>query len=149
MVFDEDRQCRDLVVWQHAMGLARDIYNVTEHSPRKEAYGLTRQVCRAAVSVPSNIAESHGRLSGKSLVLFLTQARGSLYELETQLELAQSFGYAEEETCKRLLADSAEIGRMLNGLVSKLRETTHESLRVLIGYGKGHHRRSKQPAAYS
>lgn len=119
------RQFRDLVVWQRAMGLARDIYSVTQHFPRKEAYGLTSQLCRAAVSVPSNIAEGHGRLSDKSFVLFLTQARGSLYEVETQLELAQSFGYAEEETCKRLLADSAEIGRMLNGLISKLRETTH------------------------
>jgi four helix bundle protein len=119
------RQFRDLVVWQRAMGLARDIYSVTENFPRKEAYGLTSQLCRAAVSVPSNIAEGHGRLSDKSFVLFLTQARGSLYELETQLELSQSFGYAEEETCKRLLADCAEIGRMLNGLISNLRETTH------------------------
>ena len=104
------------------MKLTRDVYEVTQKFPRKEIFGLTSQLCRAAVSVPSNIAEGHGRLSDKNFAVFLAQARGSLYELETQLELAESLGYFPKDQLQILLADSAEVGRMLNGLLRTLRQ---------------------------
>ena len=95
------RHFRELLVWQRAMQFARDVYETTQGFPRKEIFGLTSQLRRAAVSVPSNIAEGHGRLSDKAFAVFLGQARGSLYELETQLELAKSLGYlARKSTTK-------------------------------------------------
>ncbi|MGC1363379.1 MAG: four helix bundle protein [Silvibacterium sp.] len=117
------RHFRELLVWQRAMQLARDVYETTQGFPRKEIFGLTSQLCRAAVSVPSNIAEGHGRLSDKAFAVFLGQARGSLYELETQLEFAKSLGYLPESQLQKLLAESSEIGRMLNGLLKTLRQS--------------------------
>lgn len=86
-------------------------------------FGLSSQICRAAVSVPSNIAEGHGRSSDKSFALFLTQARGSLNELETQLEIAGSLGYLSNASLQDLLKESATVGRMLNGLLSVISST--------------------------
>ena len=116
------RHFRDLQVWQRTMQLARNIYRVTESFPRAEIFGLTNQLRRAAISIPSNIAEGHGRLSDKSLAVFLGQARGSLNEVETQLELPASLGYLPEEALQQLLADCAEAGRMLNGLLNSVRQ---------------------------
>lgn len=116
------RYFRDLLVWQRSMKLARDIYTATQEFPKREMFGLTSQLCRAAVSVPSNIAEGHGRLTDRNFAAFLGQARGSLYELETQLELAESLGYLPKSQLQNLLAESAEVGRMLNGLLNKLRQ---------------------------
>src|SRR6202161_152688 len=82
------RHFRDLLVWQKSMALAVSIYTLTDRFPKRENFGLSAQMRRSAVSVPSNIAEGHGRLSDPSLALFLGHARGSLYELETQTELA-------------------------------------------------------------
>jgi len=107
---------RDLVVWQKAMDLVTEIYRVTRGFPKDELYGLTSQLRRAAISVPSNLAEGHGRNSRKEFHHFLGQARGSLTELETQLEIARNLGYLKEHEASVLLAQSAEIGRMLNGL---------------------------------
>jgi four helix bundle protein len=76
---------RDLQVWQRSMDLARNVYALTNSFPGSETFGLTSQFRRAAVSVPSNIAEGRGRLTDKSFAVFLAQARGSLYELETQI----------------------------------------------------------------
>ena len=104
------------------MKLARDVYQATEGFPRREVFGLISQLCRAAISVPSNIAEGQGRLSEKSFAVFLGQARGSLFELETQLELAESLGYHSRSQLQKLLDDSADIGRMLNGLLNTLRQ---------------------------
>jgi four helix bundle protein len=120
------RRFRDLVVWQRAMVLAKDIYHVTQKFPRTETFGLTSQLCRAAVSVPSNIAEGHGRLSDKGFAVFLGQARGSLYEVETQLELAHRLGYVDDRNCQQLLEDASELGRMLNGLLGKVQRTVTE-----------------------
>jgi four helix bundle protein len=117
------RHFRDLLVWQHTMQLARDIYRDTENFPRSETFGLTNQLRRAAVSIPSNIAEGHGRLSDKNLASFLANARGSLNEVETQLELAESLGYISKERLQQLLADCAEAGRMLNGFLNTLRHS--------------------------
>ena len=84
---------RDLVAWQRAMTLVTQVYRATDTFPRREIYGLTNQVRRSAVSVASNIAEGKGRLSKREYVQFLSRARGSLCELETQLEIAVNLGY--------------------------------------------------------
>jgi len=97
---------RDLQIWQRSMGLARSIYNLTAGFPRSERFGLTDQMRRAAVSVPSNIAEGHGRLSDKSFAVFLSQARGSLNELHTQLELSIHLGFAQPAQCSAALRKS-------------------------------------------
>src|SRR5947207_12284723 len=80
---------RDLIAWQKAMALATRVYEVTDSFPRREMYGLTRQVRDASVSVPSNIAEGKGRQTKKDYVQFLFRARGSLHETETQLEIGR------------------------------------------------------------
>jgi len=109
---------RDLLVWQKAMQLVTDIYHDTGTFPRDEVYGLTNQLRRAAVSVPSNIAEGHGRRSKKEFHHFVSQARGSLLEVETQLEIARNLGYLSADKSKDLLDKAGEIARMLNGLLS-------------------------------
>jgi four helix bundle protein len=114
------RYFRDLLVWQKSMQLARAIYRNTSSFPRTEVFGLTGQMRRAAVSVPSSIAEGHGRLTDGSMRVFLAQARGSLFELETQIELASGLGYLKPEAEKELLESCREIGRMLNGLLAVL-----------------------------
>jgi four helix bundle protein len=103
------------------MGLARSIYNLTAGFPRSERFGLTDQMRRAAVSVPSNIAEGHGRLSDKSFAVFLSQARGSLNELETQLELSIQLGFAQPAQCSAALQEIEELARMLNAFLTALR----------------------------
>ena len=118
------RHYRNLLVWQKSMGLARHVYHATTALPKAELFGLTMQMRRAAVSVPSNIAEGHGRLSDKSLRVFLAQARGSLYELETQLQLAEDLGYVDAETTGNLKAESAEVGKMLNGLLHAIERSS-------------------------
>lgn len=107
---------RDLIVWQKAMSLAKDIYRVTKLFPRDELYGLTSQLRRAAVSVPSNIAEGQARFSTKEFHHFLALARGSLVEIETQLMLVTDLGYATTNEATRLLGMTPEIGRLLNRL---------------------------------
>lgn len=114
------RHFRDLLVWQRSMKLARYVYETAQHFPKEEMFGLSSQIRRAAVSVPSNIAEGHGRTSPKSFAVFLGQARGSLNELETQLELAENLRYIDKRDLQRLLSESAEVGRMLNGLLKTL-----------------------------
>jgi four helix bundle protein len=84
---------RDLIAWRKAMDLVTKIYRVTQSFPRDELYGLTNQLRRAAVSVPSNIAEGQARFSPKEFHHFLSHARGSLVEIETQLTIAQNLGY--------------------------------------------------------
>ncbi len=109
---------RDLVVWQKSMHFVTDVYQVTKTFPREEIYGLTSQLRRAAVSIPSNIAEGHGRDSKNEFHQFIGHSRGSLLEVETQLEIAHSLGYIDKPTFLRLPQQSSEIGRMLTGLRS-------------------------------
>jgi four helix bundle protein len=116
------RRFRELLVWQNAMSLAREIYAITNDFPRNEIFGLTGQLRRAAISIPSNIAEGHGRLSDKSFALFLGQARGSLFEVETQLELACSLGYFPADKLPAFLEQCEKITRMLNALLKTLRQ---------------------------
>jgi four helix bundle protein len=110
---------RNLIAWQKAKALALDVYICTCEFPRAETYGLTSQMRRAAISVPSNIAEGKGRYSPRELVQFLYHARGSLLELETQLEIAHDLGYIEQFTFKRIEAQTRELGRILNGLIHR------------------------------
>lgn len=117
---------RELQVWQQSMKLTQSVYAITQGFPRSEMFGLTSQMRRAAVSIPSNIAEGHGHDSDKSFALYLTHARGSLCELETQLELAWDLKMLDPAKARTLMEDAAEIGRMLNGLLRVL----HRSDRV-------------------
>jgi four helix bundle protein len=107
---------RDLVVWQKAMKLVTDVYKITTDFPKHEVYGLTGQLRRSAISIPSNLAEGHGRNSRKDFHRFIGQARGSLTELETQLEIARNLGYLSVPDSTQLLSQASEIARMLNGL---------------------------------
>jgi four helix bundle protein len=111
---------RDLVVWQKSMALVREVYRYTQSFPKAEAFGLTTQLRRAAVSVPSNIAEGQGRLSTGEFKQFLGHARGSLLELETQILIAQDLGYLPADQIHYLLQRAAETGRVLNGLLGSL-----------------------------
>lgn len=111
---------RELIVWQKAMILAEQVYHLTQAFPKEELYGLVSQMRRAAVSVPSNIAEGQGRLHQAEFRQFLGLARGSLLELETQAELAVRLNYLAEAGRRELEQQSQEVLRMLNALISKL-----------------------------
>ena len=117
---------RDLIVWKKAMNLVLDVYRSTHAFPKTETYGLVSQLRRAAVSVPSNIAEGQARLSTLEFKQSLGHARGSLMEVETYILLAQELAYLERDRSESLLASSAEVGRILNGLLNSLgRGTEH------------------------
>jgi four helix bundle protein len=115
------RSFRDLQVWQRSMALARNVYRLTESFPKSQLFSLTSQMQRCSLSVPSNIAEGHGRTTDRSFGVFLSQARGSLNELETQVELAQTLQFAKPEECSPVLQEIREIGRMLNALLASVR----------------------------
>ena len=115
------RHFRDLLVWQKSMVVAREVYAASDRMPAKEQFGLTSQMRRSAVSVPSNIAEGHGRTTDRAFAVFLGQARGSLYELQTQLQLASDLGFIDRLVVEGLIANSEEVARMLNGLLKALK----------------------------
>jgi four helix bundle protein len=110
---------RDLIAWQKAKSLALDVYRCTRRFPKDEIYGLSSQMRRAAVSVPSNIAEGKGRYSQKEFVQFLYHARGSLLELETQLSIARDLDYIDRPLFESLESETEELGRILNGLINR------------------------------
>ena len=116
------RDFKELIVWQKAMKLAAEIYRITKKLPKDELYGLTNQLRRAAVSIPSNIAEGNGRDSSKEYTRFLLIARGSRAEVETQLLLCVELGYLEEADIKIALDLSTEVAKMLNTIISKFRD---------------------------
>jgi four helix bundle protein len=113
---------QDLKVWKKSLDLTIAVYNCTSDFPKYELHGLAHQMRRAAVSVPSNIAEGKGRSTDCDFAYFLCHARGSLYELETQTLIARKLGYLSENYSAKLGELSAEAGRMLNGLISSMRE---------------------------
>jgi four helix bundle protein len=104
------------------MELVLAVYRRTDGFPKHETYGLSGQMQRAAVSVPSNIAEGKGRDSRKELIQFLFRARGSLLELQTQVMIAFDLGYLERDERDELQRRCDEVGRMLNGLIGRFRE---------------------------
>lgn len=114
------RHYRDLLAWQKAMELARMVYALTEDFPKSEIFGLRMQMRRSAVSVASNNAEGHGRLTDAQLRNSLGMARGSLYELQTQMELAGDMGLAAEAGLQRFHALTVDVAKLINGLLGVL-----------------------------
>jgi four helix bundle protein len=112
---------KDLLIWKKAMVLVADVYKVSRLFPKDETYGLTSQIRRSAVSVPSNIAEGKGRRSAAEFQQFLVQARGSLYELETQIQIAGDLEYINHQRVEELKAKTAEIAKMINALLEFLK----------------------------
>lgn len=111
---------RDLKVWQQAMGLVEDVYRVTARFPADERFGLIAQIRRAAVSIPSNIGEGRRRKRQRVYLHFLDIALGSQGEVEVQLEIALRLRFLTQQDYERLATRTAEIGRMLNGLIESM-----------------------------
>jgi four helix bundle protein len=115
---------KDLIAWQRSMNLANAIYDATEAFPKREIYSLTDQMRRAAVSIPSNIAEGQAHFSRREFRHFLRHSSGSLAELETQILIAQRRNYLTESQTAELLRRTHEVGRILSGLLNSLKERT-------------------------
>ena len=111
---------RELVAWQKAMDLVSRVYEITAKFPEREVFGLTSQLRRCAVSVPSNIAEGQGRSSRGEFKLFLGHARGSLFELQTQISIAERLHYIDQKTHEQTLVQAVEVGKIINGLLAAL-----------------------------
>ncbi|MBT0606946.1 four helix bundle protein [Aequorivita echinoideorum] len=111
---------KELIVWQKAIKLVKEIYLLTNSFPEDEKYGLVSQMRRSVVSVPSNIAEGWGRMSKKSYILFLRTARGSLFELETQIIISAELNFFTNT--KNIESLIIEISKMLNALIKSLNE---------------------------
>lgn len=121
------RTYRELLVWQKAKHLATLVYRATEDFPRSEIFGLTSQIRRAAISIPSNIAEGQGRLTKGEFRHFLGQARGSILELETQLGIAHDLGYLQQQGHQTLDSHTFQVLGFLNRLIESL--STSETLK--------------------
>ena len=119
---------KELVVWQKSMDLVEAVYAATRTFPNDERFGLISQMRRAAVSIPSNIAEGHGRNSDGAFGNFLRIAMGSLRELETQLLLSQRLGMIDHPTSGDLLSKCDEIGRMLRSLATRVTASKSKEL---------------------
>lgn len=115
---------RDLLVWQKSMDLVVKIYALLKKFPKTEEYGLSSQLRRCSVSVPSNIAEGYGRNHTKDYCRFLMIARGSLYEMQTQIELSARLDFISHLQLSETLKRSKEVEKMLNSLISKLKNAT-------------------------
>jgi four helix bundle protein len=114
------RHYRELVAWQRAMDLVEMVYRITAQFPTSELYGLTNQLRRAAVSIPSNMAEGQGRGSTQEFVRFLRIANGSLQEVETQALIAQRLAYMDDAAVTSIIDLAAETGRITAGLIRAL-----------------------------
>lgn len=114
------RSHRNLEVWKESMTLVKQVYEISAHFPREEMYGLTMQMRRSAVSIPSNIAEGVGRTSKRELLYFLGIARGSLCELETQWLIAFDLGFVQQE--KDLQQQIDKVFALLSGFITRVRE---------------------------
>ena len=111
---------QDLIVWQKAISLVTEIYTLTAQFPGHEIYGLSSQLRRASVSIPSNIAEGHGRATRGEFNQFLGHARGSLCEVQTQIFIAHKLGYITGKQEQAVIALTDELGRILNGLITSI-----------------------------
>jgi four helix bundle protein len=114
------RSYQELIGWKKGIELVTDVYRLTQKFPKQEIYGLTSQIRRAAVSIPSNIAEGQGHMSRGEFKQFLGHARGSVLELESQVLIARNLAYLNLEEGEFLLERIAELGRVLNGLLKSL-----------------------------
>lgn len=113
---------KDLIAWQKAMDLVNAVYDARDTFPRREIYSLTDQLRRAAVSIPSNIAEGQAHYSNREFLHFLRHSRGSLAEVETQILIAQRRNYLSESQTVDILKRADEGGRVLSGLINSLKE---------------------------
>ena len=113
---------RDLIVWQKSKALAVKVYRITSSFPKEELFGIVFQMRKAAVSIPSNIAEGQARNGKKEFKHFLGIANGSTAELETQIEISYEMQFLPDATYWELLNDCAEVGKLLNGLITSLKE---------------------------
>ena len=111
---------KELTVWKKSMELVKEIYTLTKKLPKEETYGLCDQMRRAAVSIPSNIAEGNGRKSLTDYARFLDIARGSEYELETQLQICVMLGYLTEKDTEKAFDLITQIGKMLHTMIIKI-----------------------------
>ena len=116
----EIKSYKDLKVWHKAMDLTVEVYRLVKFLPKEETYALSDQMRRAVVSIPSNIAEGHGRTSTREFLRFLSIARGSQTELETQLQICERLNYISADNLKIAFGLSDEVNKMLNKLISKL-----------------------------
>lgn len=114
---------RDLMVWQKGMDLVEDTYELTKAFPAEEMYCLTQQIRRCVISIPSNIAEGYGRNHTKDYIRFLQIASGSLFELQTQIEIALRLKYIDEQAYEPVNSLSIEIEKMLASLIRKLKQS--------------------------
>jgi four helix bundle protein len=130
---------RDLRVWKIGMELVVDVYAATDRFPKQQQFGLTSQLQRAAVSVPSNIAEGKGRQTDRDYVAFLYRARGSLLEVETQVQIAQRLSYLSVEHTAALLGKCEQLGRSLQALIDSIAQAiaSAEKARRDLAKGKG------------
>lgn len=117
----------DLKIWQKALDLSLEVYQATQIFPKHELYGLTSQIRTCSVSIPSNIAEGAGRETQADFCRFLRIARGSAYELQTQLYLANKLNYLNPKDFQQLLSNLEEVLRMLTGLQNSLQANQNES----------------------
>ena len=117
---------KDLIVWQKSMNLATEIYKLIKKLPKEEIYSLSDQMRRAAISIPSHIAEGHERMSTKEYLYFLAISRGSNAELETQLQICMNLGYLKESETEEALKFCEEIRKMLNSIIYKLRNKCND-----------------------
>lgn len=115
------RSFKDLIVWQRSMDLAVRIYRITQKLPASEQFGLTSQLRRASVSIPSNIAEGYGRQSTGNYRQFLSISRGSLMEMETQINICERLKYLAQSDTGDIFKEIIEISKMLTSLISKIR----------------------------
>jgi four helix bundle protein len=121
---------RDLTVWQRAMQLTVAVYKLTQDFPREELYCLTSQIRRSAVSLPSNIAEGHGRLNTGEFRQFLGVARGSNCELQTQLEIARALGYGNPKQIDQAELLSNEVGKMIYSILASAKVGAKKTVAV-------------------
>lgn len=118
------RNYRELLVWQKGHQLALEIYRVTVGFPKVEQFGLTDQLRRAAISVPSNVVEGYERGSNKEFKHFLSIARGSTGEVRAQIELARDIGYMQDDDFEKIFDLTTEVHKMINSLIKKLESPT-------------------------
>ena len=120
MLSGELKGYRELIVWKRSMELVSEVYKLAKCLPKEEKYVLSDQIRRSAISIPSNIAEGNGRIGNKDYVRFLSIARGSQYELETQLLLCVQLGYLSDIDISKASVLCDEIGKMINALITRL-----------------------------
>jgi four helix bundle protein len=114
---------RDLLIWQKAMALVTNCYTISTDFPKDEQFGLTSQIRRCSISIPSNISEGFGRGTNKDYYRFLTISLGSLFEFQTQIEIAYNLKYISLEKFNKLYEDSRELERMLTSFMNKIKDT--------------------------